>query len=128
MNRIIFDTSIWIEYFKVNPEFFAPCQKLLEKRSVYTLEIIFAELLQGAKGKREIGMISGYYENLPKLDHEGLIFEAGLYSQKENLISKGVGIIDAIIISEALKNRLKIWTLDKKIIRQLDEDNLHIME
>jgi predicted nucleic acid-binding protein len=128
MNRIIFDTSVWIEYFKVNPEFFTTCQTLLEERSVYTLEIIFAELLQGAKGKRELGMISGYYENLPKLDHEGLIFEAGLYFQKENLISKGVGLIDSIIISAALKNKLRIWTLDKRIIGHLDAENLFAVE
>jgi hypothetical protein len=88
----------------------------------------FAELLEVVLGKREIGIISGYYENIPKLDHEDLIFEPGLYSQNENLISKGVGIMEAIIISVALKNRLKIWTLDKKIIRHLDADNLHIIE
>ncbi len=125
MNKLIFDTSIWIEYFKVNPIYFSPCQKLLDDRSVFILEIIFAELIQGAKSKREIELISGYYENLPKLDQDGLIFEAGLFSQKEKLISRGIGLIDAIIISAAQKNRLKVWTLDKKIIRFLGADQIY---
>ncbi|HCD89827.1 MAG TPA: PIN domain protein, partial [Algoriphagus sp.] len=26
---VIFDTSIWIEYFKANPSYFSSCQSLL---------------------------------------------------------------------------------------------------
>lgn len=44
--EVIFDTSIWIEYFKGNQKYFEPCQKLLDSGSVYTFEVIFAELMQ----------------------------------------------------------------------------------
>lgn len=115
MNEYIFDTSIWIEYFKGNPEYFEPCQLLLDSGSVYTLEVIFAELMQGAKGKRELDFIELYYRNLPKLDTADLIFGAGLFSQKNQLLNKGIGLIDSIIIFAAIQNQKKIWTLDKKI-------------
>lgn len=115
MSEVILDTSIWIEYFKGNPEYSETCQKLLDSGSVYTLEVIFAELMQGAKGKRELEMIRLYYQNLPKLDAPDQIFEAGVFSQKNQLISKGIGLIDSIIIFTAIQNRKKIWTLDKKI-------------
>lgn len=113
--EVIFDTSVWIEYFKGNPEYFEPCQKLLESGSVYSLEVIFAELIQGAKGKRELEMIELFYRNTSKLDTPDLIFEAGFFSQKNQLLNKGIGLIDSIIIFAAIQNRKKIWTLDKKI-------------
>ncbi|MBN7810256.1 PIN domain-containing protein [Algoriphagus sp. H41] len=115
MRNVIFDTSIWIEYFKRNPEYFQPCQELLDSGSVYTLEVIFAELMQGARGQRELEMIRLYYENLPKLDASNQIFEAGVFSQENQLIHKGIGLIDTIIIFAAIQNRMKVWTLDKKV-------------
>jgi predicted nucleic acid-binding protein len=116
MKEVIFDTSIWIEFFKGNPEYFQPCQQLLESMSVYSLEVIFAELIQGAKGKRELEMIELFYRNTPKLDTPDLIFETGIFSQKNQLLNKGIGLIDSIIIFAAIQNQKKIWTLDKKII------------
>jgi predicted nucleic acid-binding protein len=115
MNEVIFDTSIWIEYFKGNPEYFETCQQLLESGSVYTLEVIFAELMQGAKGKRELDLITLFSQNLPKLDAPDQIFEAGVFSQKNQLITQGIGLIDSMIIFAAIQNRKKIWTLDKKV-------------
>lgn len=116
MRDVIFDTSIWIEYFKRNPEYFESCQELLDSGSVYTLEVIFAELMQGARGHRELDMIRLYYENLPKLDAKGQIFEAGVFSQNNQLIHKGIGLIDSMIIFAAIQHRMKVWTLDKKVL------------
>jgi predicted nucleic acid-binding protein len=124
MKGVVFDTSVWIEYFKANPDFFGPCQQLLEGRSVYAMDIIFAELVQGARGRRELSVIGGYYESLPRLHNGGLIYEAGLFSQQEKLISKGVGLIDAIIIYGVMKHSLQLWTLDKKIMKFLSSDYL----
>ena len=115
MKEVIFDTSIWIEYFKGNPEYFETCQQLLDSGSVYTLEVIFGELMQGAKGKRELDLITLFYQNLPKLDAPGQIFETGVFSQKNQLITKGIGLIDSMIIFAAIQHRKKIWTLDKKV-------------
>lgn len=120
MNGVVFDTSVWIEYFKSNPSYFQTCQSCLDTASVYTLEIIFAELLQGAKGQREVGIINGYFENLHQLDNIGLIYEAGLFSQNEKLIAKGIGLIDAVIIYATVTNHMQLWTLDKKINNYLD--------
>ncbi|MDN3690466.1 toxin-antitoxin system, toxin component [Cyclobacterium jeungdonense] len=48
MKGVVFDTSTWIEYLRGNPNFFNTCQELLENGRVFSLELIFAELLQGA--------------------------------------------------------------------------------
>jgi len=102
---IILDTSIWIEYFKGNDNYFDICQQLIEKGEVATIELIFAELLQGARSKREVIL-------------------AGEYSQKGKLISKGIGLIDACIITATITSNSKLWTLDKKIIAFLKSEYL----
>jgi hypothetical protein len=113
--NIILDTSVWIEYFKGNEEYFDTCQQLMEKGRISTFELIFAELLQGARTKREIEILKSYYELTPKIEIEHLYLMAGEFYQKEKLISKGIGLIDACIISATISSNSKLWTLDKKI-------------
>lgn len=122
MSSIVLDTSVWIEYFRANPAYFDTCQELLESGSVATVDVIFAELMQGAKGKREIQLINGYYESIPKLDRSQLIYEAGIFSQNEGLINKSIGLIDSIIIYATLTNNLQLWSLDKNIIGFMEKN------
>lgn len=122
---IILDTSVWIEYFKGNDEYFEICQQLIEKGEVKTIELIFAELLQGAKNKRETDIIKSYFELIPKVEIGQLCILAGEYSQHEKLFSKGIGLIDACIITAAISSGSKLWTLDKKIIAFLNNQYLY---
>ena len=112
---IILDTSVWIEYLKGNPEYFDICQGLIEAQEIRTIEIIFAELLQGALNKREMKLIRDYYEAIPKIELDQLLIKGGEYSREHNLISKGIGLIDAIIMSATITASARLWTLDKKL-------------
>jgi len=112
---IILDTSIWIEYFKGKEEYFDTCQQFIEKGEIKTIEVIFAELLQGALNKREVKMIKAYYELIPKVEIDQLFMVAGEYSKDEKLIHKGIGLIDACIIVATIRSQSKLWTMDKKI-------------
>lgn len=85
------------------------------------VECIFAELLQGAKNKRERDIIKNYWENLPKAAQDGLWIEAGIFSSENKILSKGVGIIDLIILLAGRKNKAQIWSLDKKLNSLLSE-------
>jgi predicted nucleic acid-binding protein len=117
---VLFDTSIWIEYFKANSTYFSNCQSLLDRRSVWTLEIIFGELVQGAKAKRELELLDVFYKNIPKINSRNLAYHAGLLSQKHQLLNLGIGLIDSIIILACLENGLQLWSLDKKVNRFLE--------
>jgi len=119
---VILDTSIWIEFFKVNEGYFPTAKKLLEARMVLGLEWIFAELLQGAKNKRENDIIMSYWNTLSKPDTQGIWLAAGTYSSSYKLLSKGVGLIDAAIISAGLKYNAKVWTIDRKLAAVLPEN------
>ena len=112
---IILDTSIWIEFLKNNPVYYSTVKDLLENRKILAIECIFGELLQGAKNKREIEVISLYWENLPKAMIEHGWIEAGKYSSQNKLTSHGVGLIDSFIIVTARKFDAQIWSLDKKL-------------
>ena len=124
MNGVLIDTSVWIEYFRGNRNYIYPGLELIELGMAYSLEVVFAELAQGAKGKREIEVILTFFSNMKLLDSPGLIFKAGVFSQQNRLIEKGISLIDAILILCTIENDLKLWTLDRKIISFLEADRI----
>lgn len=124
--RIILDTSIWIEYFKGKDEYFNICRELIEKNEIKTIDLIFAELLQGSRSQKEVDLIKAYFELIPKVEIEQLYIFAGEFSQKEKLINKGIGLIDACIITATMMSNAKLWTLDKKINTFLSEKYLYV--
>jgi predicted nucleic acid-binding protein len=124
MTGVLIDTSVWIEYFRGNRNYIDPGLELIELGMAYSLEVVFAELAQGAKGKREMEVILTFFSNMKLLDSPGLIFKAGVYSQQNRLIEKGIGLIDAILIVCTIENDLKLWTLDKKILSFLESERV----
>ena len=125
MKSVLIDTSVWIEFLKGNRDYFLPMIALMEDGEIYSLELIFAELLQGVKTTRELNLITDFYRQLKLLDQPGLIFESGVFSRQAGLINRGIGLVDAVIIHAADKFDLQIWTLDKKIISFLGERKLY---
>ena len=95
---LIIDTSIWIEFFKVNDPYFNIVREHLEKNNVIALEVIFSELIQGCKNSKEVNIIQEYWENLEKFSEENLMLEAAKLSYSNKFIDKGVGLIDSVII------------------------------
>ena len=126
LSKLIADTCIWIEFLKNNPDIFPLMQELLEKSNIFTAECIFGELLQGSKSGRERDIVTGYWDCLPKLDEKGIWLKAGKYAGEKNFYEKGVGLIDAVLIVLALKNNLKIWTIDKKLKSVLHPDLIYL--
>ena len=124
MNRVLIDTSVWIEFFKANPIYLQTGLDLIDGADIFSLELIFAELMQGAKGQREVAMIQEFFAQMKILDSPGLIFQAGIFSREQRLLSRGIGLIDSVIIFTAIQFDLKIWTLDKKILGFLEPNNI----
>ena len=117
---IIVDTSIWIDFFKKKLDEFDILINLIETGQIIMLDVIAAELLQGAKSKREVKIIKAYWKNLFNYTEDDLIVQAGEFSYKNKLIDKGIGLIDSIIITSAINSNSKLWTRDKKILNNLD--------
>ena len=117
---IIADTSVWIEYLKGDKWYLKVFGSYLEDRQIIALSPVFGELLQGVKNKREHRIISGFWENLPHIDEEGLFIDAGQVSFEQKLYAYGVGLIDCYILSAGIKYGHGIWTLDKKLLGAID--------
>jgi hypothetical protein len=120
MRKVLVDTSVWIEFLKGSNQFFAPMLELIENGEIYTLELIFTELLQGVKTNRKLKLIRDFYAQMRVLDQPGLIFESGDFSRKEGLINNRIGLIDAVSINSANQFGLELWTLDRKILGYLE--------
>lgn len=116
---ILADTSVWIEFLKRKEPVFSQLRDYIERREVVALECIFGELMQGARNTNEREVIQSYWEALPKIAEEGLWIEAGRFSGEKNLVSRGVGLIDAFILTAAQRSGSRVWTLDKKLQRAL---------
>jgi len=122
---ILLDTSVWIEYLKRNVEYKTIIDPLLRNKQILAFDFVFGELLQGAK-ENEISTIIGIWEILPKSDISEIGFYAGKYSFDNKLWGKGIGLIDCAIIYAAINSKSKLWTLDKKIINNLNKQFLYI--
>jgi predicted nucleic acid-binding protein len=121
---ILADTSIWIEFLKGNKDIFTLMMFETKRNNILVSEVIFGELLQGAKNNREVQIISAYYENLPQVLVQKLWIKAGLYSSTHKSLAKGVGLIDVAIYISAKEHAAKIWTLDKKLKAMLNKDEI----
>jgi predicted nucleic acid-binding protein len=122
---VILDTSVWIEFLKGNPKFFKKVISLLEENRVYALECIFAELMQGTLNNRERKIIFEYWKNLPKPDIDNIMLKAGWESSKQKWTSKGIGLIDSVILFTARETQSTIWTLDNKLRVILKKEEIH---
>lgn len=121
---IIVDTSVWIEFFKKKSDYYLIVKNLLEKQKIIGIDCIFGELLQGAKNKREIEIITEYWRNLPKNKINNLWIEAGTFFSHHKLYRKRIGLIDCVIIISARRNKARIWSLDEKLNSILEEQEI----
>lgn len=118
---IIVDTSVWIEYFKGHRPFLEIIDHLFSHQHIAALEVIFAELLQGAKNRREREHIKHYWHNLPRFNDEHMLIHAGEFAGLNKFHSKGVGLVDATIIWAAREHNALVWSLDTRLQAQLEE-------
>jgi predicted nucleic acid-binding protein len=119
---IIVDTSIWIEFFRLNPDYVLKLTPLLENRQVATLEPVFAELVYGSKSIKEKNVLMAYWNVLPKIRlPDGYLLDAAEFANSHNHQNLGIGLIDTILIKVTVENEAKLWTLDKKLIKWLNE-------
>ena len=68
-DRILIDTSVWIEYFKNQDKHFTgKVDQLLTFSNACVPKVVIAELLRGAKSEKEISVIEEFVEAFNILD------------------------------------------------------------
>jgi len=112
--KIIVDTSIWIEYFNNNTNIVNFIEKRIMEDCLFMTGPIVTELLQGVKTEKEYEKLKNSIDAIPYLE---ITLEnwkkAGNISNK--LRRKGIKIplTDIIISAVAISNDAKVYSLDK---------------
>ncbi len=129
MNKILVDTSIWIEYFKGNKSAAA----IIEEKKTHNIFIagpIITELILGMKTKSEKDNFASSLESLPRLlvaDRDWI--DAGILGGA--LREKGIPVPlpDLIIYTLAKNNNCCLYTLDKhfELINNTTAQHLEII-
>lgn len=114
MDKVLIDSSAWIEFFRKNEPYYTTIMELVDNDMVCCIGIIFAELLQGAKSEKELNTIKEFLHVFDFLPEPISSWEkAGelVYSLKQK--GKAVGLSDCYIGVLAKSNNIRLLTLDK---------------
>ena len=114
-DKIIIDTSVWIDYFqKANSDLSNQVYKLLSQADIYVPKIIIAELIQGAHSEKEVALIKEFIEAF-RIIGEGIDtwFNAGSLSYTLKKKGRSVNLTDCYIAVTAKEQNCSILTLDK---------------
>lgn len=113
-DRVLADTSVWIEFFKADSEIGDHLEALLKGNSVWTCGVTILELLQGVRSDSEKKTILEIVSALPYVEMSLEIWhkaaEVALSLKKKGLT---LPLSDILIASIAIENKLSIFTLDK---------------
>lgn len=114
MDKVLADTSAWIEFFRKREPWHGVVATLMDDRRLCCMGIILAELIQGAKSDAERDVLRDFvhvFEFLPDtVDHWR---QAGELSRAFRKKGKSIGLADCHIAVTAAVGNVKLLTLDK---------------
>jgi hypothetical protein len=113
--RVLVDTSVWVSYFRGgSPVISEKVDRLLAGAEVCVPKIVLAELIQGAKSKREISTIEDFFDAFTILDQsQDTWLKAGKLSRQLKNRGKTIHLLDCYIAVIAQENACAILTLDE---------------
>ena len=113
--RVLVDTSVWIEYFR-NPESEAATilDGILDDHEVFVPKIVLAELMQGAKSGKEISIIGDFFEAFHVIDQSNETWpKAGRLAYDLKKKGKTISLLDCYLAVLAKENSCAIFTLNR---------------
>jgi len=113
-DRILVDTSAWIEFFRKKDPYYKVILELIDTSKVCCSGIILAELLQGAKSQKELDVLKEFLHVFDFLPESTEMWrKAGELSYLLRQKGKSVGLSDCYISVVANTNDATLLTLDK---------------
>ncbi len=118
MALVFVDTNIVIDFLKSNKE---TIEKLNSFEHVYLNDIVLMELFQGAKNIKELKFIKRNIFRFEVLKiHPEIVILAREILEKYTL-SHNTKIMDALIAATVISYDIKLYTLNKKDFRYLEQ-------
>lgn len=127
MNRILVDTSVWIDYFK-SCKRFSVLSDLIRDNQVCTNELILSELIPILKLRGQKEVIEALHA-LPKvpLHIDWNFIRKFQFKNLKNGINK-VGIPDLIILQNVMDENLVLFTKDKHFVLMQELFNFRLFD
>ncbi len=114
MDKILVDTSAWIEFFRKKDPWYSAISGLMDDKRICCSGIILAELIQGAKSEKELEVLRDFRHVFEFLDESLDLWQsAGEMSNALQRKGKSVGLSDCYLAASAKAHKVKILTLDK---------------
>ncbi len=115
MSLVLVDTSAWIDFFRDDSSpYGVVVDALLQEGLVCTTGLVKAEILPGARTKKEFNLLSEYFNVLPFLADSVDMWDkviAGQRKLKQKGIN-GVGIPDLIVAITAMAHDVEVFSKD----------------
>lgn len=112
--RIIVDTSIWIEYFKNNQKYVPFIEDNLNLENILISGPIISELLHGIKSEKEYKLLS---ESISAVPYAECVYDDWIKTGETlyNLKKKGITVplTDILISAIAIRHDASVLSLDK---------------
>jgi tRNA(fMet)-specific endonuclease VapC len=112
-NRILVDTTIWIEFFRARSKIGDRLEMLLMENAVWTCGIVMFEVLQGIKSEGEKSKILSLLAGLPYVEMTKALWQsAAVLSTSLKKRGLNLPLSDIFIAIIAIENDLSVFTLD----------------
>ncbi len=106
---ILVDTSVWVSHLR---ESNSKLEQFLNKGEVITHPFVIGEIACGSiKNRNEILPLLNALPKAEILTDE----EVMVFIEKNNLMGKGLGLIDINLLASTILSEAAIWTLDAKL-------------
>jgi predicted nucleic acid-binding protein len=115
-DRILIDTSVWIDYFRNQSAVFVDfVAEIVKNHEICVPRIVLAELMQGAKSEKELSVIEDFMEAFTIVDQTDQTWvNAGrLAYELRKKKRKNVNLTDCYIAVVAKENNCAVFTLDR---------------
>ena len=113
--RVLIDTSVWIEYFRNQSSGLVGfVAEIVKDREICVPGVILAELMQGAKSEKELSVIAEFMDAFTIIDQTDQTWvKAGRLSHELRKKGKNVNLMDCYIAVIAQENNCAVLTLDQ---------------
>lgn len=117
MDKVLVDTSVWIDFFRKREPCYSKVLKLLDEDRICCLGIVLAELIQGAQSREGIKALKDFTYVFSFLEESAKLWEkAGELAFSLKKSGKQIGLSDCYIAVAANKDKTEILTLDNHFI------------
>ncbi len=127
-NRILVDTTIWIEFFRGRSRAGDRLEILLMDNFVCTCGMVMFEVLQGIRSEGEKSKILTLLAGLPYIEMTKALWQsAAVLSTSLKKSGVSLPLSDIFIATIAIENDLSVFTIDNHFA-QIPNLKLHSME